>query len=355
MIAKILPYLAVGFFILFILRFFIIFIPYYLSPEWKKRKKRPMGKKLPEQFGSYLSLEEETLGFGQYTIKLLFESKFPIKTYHTQYNHLILTLTEETSDLKTKYTYLKLDKDANIIDSTEFLRSELIENQLTDESMHEGYILNKREKYFRSWALDGDVTRKPFIVINEDLSMEKEILEKSAKQLINESKYLDTHYISGSPLVDRWTRIVQKFCFYNQQWYLIYGKSDADLGDIITKGNKNNDVFSHFNKSEQCFYKKEVSQLSLDYFHILEKYKASSSIGGGSQIVTKTYLTGNPYLSLNLEGSTLKFKGKRDTFVSDNRFEQQLRKPYQYHTHPQLNFELFSTSDSNLYLIRKNN
>lgn len=338
--------------------------------------------KLPVEYEDYQSISpEKTIRFGNYEMKLLFDSFEPIHHFISSQNNLIVITSKIPTDRNQEevkndnrgggtvifqdFTTYKLNKDGDILDSYVFKRT----HENFTELLFGDYIINTRKQYYRTWVLDGNPEEKPFVTQNKDLQWDEEHQVSLYEKIYNEAKYyiiVGDNYRTGgkSPKLE----IVY---FMNNEWYKLL--INCDLPD--SKNNKDqrgemtylSNLFGQYTKYEwgdlpdYQFFKPV-------YFQRINREVVRHNIGGGMPSSTEPVWKGNLFCQLYVDNDTLKFikpmifgeYGETEKYFKSNGAEIAQHKdaleifyyPYFYYTNKNLNFKLFTPTKDKLYIIK---
>lgn len=327
---------------------------------------------LPEKYKSYQNIDSaKSIRFGHHEIQLMWESYTRIQHFISSEGNVIIVTSEIPKDRNQKeveedgavgstrfymdYHFYKLDKDGNIKDRYTYKST----RENWEELLFGDFIINYNKKYYKTWIKDGDTVRKPMIIQNEDLKWSKEKqrdeyqkIAENADDYLRESK-------SGS---DRVTY------YMNGKWHQLY--IDGKISGNYSSANPgyNNSLFGN-----DPFQKRELDpdrfpNIMPVYFQRTKLNKYTSSASGGGISDTSKSWDGDLYCQLLVRGDTLKFKTAmffNENFTTEKFYNtkgEDIRKlkaelekqylPYLYFSDKSLNFQLFTTDENRLYLIK---
>lgn len=327
---------------------------------------------LPEKYRNYQYIDStKSIRFGHHEINLMWKSYTRIQHVISSEGNVIIVTNEIPKDRNRKeveedgsvgstrfymdYHFYKLDKDGNIKDRYTYKSTRENWNEL----LFGDFIVNYDKKYYRTWIKDGDTVRKPMIVQNEDLkwSREKQDVEyqkitENADDYLRESK-------SGS---DRVTY------YMNGKWYQLFINRKVSGKYSMTNPGYNNSLFGTDPFGERKLDPGRFPNIMPVYFQRKVLDKSTSSTSGGAISTTSKSWNGDLYCQLLVKGDTLKFKKAmsfNENFTTEKFYNtkgEDIRKlkaelekqylPYLYFSDKNLNFQLFTTTENKLYLIK---
>ncbi|WP_160139709.1 hypothetical protein [Chryseobacterium sp. c4a] len=328
---------------------------------------------LPEKYKNYQYIDStQSITFGHHEIKLMWESYSGIQHFISLEGHVIIVTNEIPKDRNQKeieddgavgstrfymdYHFYKLDKDGNIIDRYTYKSTRDNWNEL----LFGDFIVNYNKKYYKTWIKDGDTLRKPMIVQNEDLKWSEDEQIRQFQNIVEKADdYLRDH--DGDSECTTY--------YMNGKWYQLFTNTKLSKG-IYSRANPgyNNSLFG-----EGRFEKKELEphrypNIMPVYFQRKEVDKFTSSASGGAISTTSKSWNGDLYCQLLIKGDTLKFKKAmsfNENFPTEKFYNtkgEDIRKlkaelekkyaPYLYFSDKNLNFQLFTTRENKLYLIK---
>lgn len=328
---------------------------------------------LPEKYKNYQYIDStQSITFGHHEIKLMWKSYTPIQHFISSEGNVIIVTSEIPKDRNQKeieedgevgstrfymdYHFYKLDKEGNIIDHYTYKSTRENWNEL----LFGDFIVNYNKKYYKTWIKDGDTLRKPMVVQNEDLKWSR---EEQISQYDNITENADEYWRDDKGSLGRITY------YMNGKWYQLNTNTKLSKG-INSRANPgyNNSLFG-----ENPFESKELQpnrfpNIMPVYFQRRELYKFTSSASGGAISNTSKSWEGDLYCQLLVRGDTLKFKKSmtfNENFTTEKfyrakgedirQLKAELEKqytPYLYFSDKSLNFQLFTTSENKLYLIK---
>lgn len=349
-------------------KLFLCFAPLICHADMKETLRNLAPKdKLPAKYENYKTLSELT-AFGNSTIELKFKSdrfyedrdvgRLPsdlqknISHYHTAFNNVIVQTYTQLSDHEYQYNSFKLDANGDTIDTYQFVFNTTVKNSSGDETMHEGYFLNKQKGYYVSWALDGDKAQKPFVEVNKDLQWSPEQVNSFFDEVRAKAKLISQTYghreisLNGNK-VD----VYNKHYIRNNQWHVLYSIEDTnDEEKIVGRGNASKSVFMRYSTEKEGYIEKDMPNLSLEYFDKQKFFGREVGGSGQSHSFTKYGWSGDAYIHCVLGGDTLAFK--QASYLSEEKFATKPEAIFSYYTHPKLKFSLFSDHVRRLYLVK---
>ncbi|MDR2235222.1 MAG: hypothetical protein LBE92_03785 [Chryseobacterium sp.] len=329
---------------------------------------------LPEKYKSYGNINTaKPIVFGQHEMKLMWDESFePIQHFINSKGEVIVMTSEIPTDRDQEevkndasavhfyqdFHFYKLDSNGEVKDHYVFKRT----RENGDEKVFGDFIVNEDQKYYRTWIADGDTLAKPIIIQNENLTWDTEKQAEVFNKIFEEAEYFNNadHNYPG-----------QKTTYYRDgKWYQLF--TNAKLRERMynrRKPQRFNNLFRHYSSLRMEMTNKSFPQIVPVYFQRTELVKLTHSIGGGSVSSTARNWKGDLYCELGVDKDTLKFKVPimfEEDFTTQKFYETSGEKignykaelekqysPYYYFTDKNLNFQLFTTSDSKLYLIRK--
>lgn len=327
---------------------------------------------LPEKYKSYQDIDSTKLiTFGHHEIKLIWESYSRIQHFISSEGKVIIVTNEIPKDRNQKeveedgemgstrfymnYHFYKLNKDGNIIDQYTYKSTRGNWNEL----LFGDFIVNYNQKYYKTWIKDGDTVKKPMIVQNEDLKWSKEEQKVQYQQMAENA---DDYLRESKNGADRVTY------YMNGKWYQMYLNGKISEHDSMTNPGYNNNLFG-----EGLFKKEELEphrfpNIMPVYFQRTKLDKFTTSASGGGISNTLKRWDGDLYCQLLIHGDTLKFKKAmsfNEIFTTEKFYKtkgESIRKlkaelekeyvPYLYFSDKSLNFQLFTTDQNKLYIIK---
>jgi hypothetical protein len=293
----------------------------------------------------------------------------PVYTEHDinkKTNYVIIKTTTKIDANKLEDHFYKLDTDGNIIDSHHFIRNFLTRENTGEEVMLGAtFLVNKELMYHTTWPLDGDKTKIPFTVINQDLAWSDDKVNEFYKDIQSKSVRSDElqFYEKVSPTENK--RRIRKVYYLNAtgKWYVLYGNtlSNSMHSDTVEKRIKKEPptLFKEFSENNR-FFKRYVPpvNITVPYFQRLKysKYLVGNQNGSG-QYMVYTW-EGMAYYQVKVEDSVLKFKNPAKLSYSDfggkdKDFpaKETLLPKFAYYSNPNLKYKMLSVNDM-VYIIK---
>ncbi|MEO5911636.1 MAG: hypothetical protein ABIP95_12155 [Pelobium sp.] len=332
--------------------------------------------KLPIEYQSYQSIYNlKPLYFGKQQMEVLFQSdQEPLSHFISSQNNLIVIVDkapevkskEPTNFIRDIYFY-KLDKDSKIIDSMVFIRT----YETGPEIMFDDFIVNQTKAYYKTWVLDGDTTYKPVIKHNVDLHWSKEEEIELYENIASNAKYFKVdRYLTKSIIYfldNKWNIAY----FGNEIPYRPKASNDEFYDDNRGETTLENNLFKHYVPRKMQMIKNVPNNIKPLYFQREKLRKRTYNLGGGTSNTTVTEWVGYLYCQLFVNSDTLKFK-IHNVFTDGNlkpnlfdvkgaeisKYQTAVEKQYSFfsfYENKDLNFQLFTTSDYRLYIIKPSN
>lgn len=331
--------------------------------------------KLPEKYKSYKDIDTtDHITFGHHEIKLMWNSYETIQHFISSDGNVIIVTSEIPKDRNQKeietdgemgstrfyidYHFYKLDKDGNIIDQYTYKAS----RENWKELLFGDFIVNYEKKYYKTWIKDGDTLRKPMIIQNEDLKWGEDEQVNLYHKIIEEADEYLRDSKSGSEGIITY--------YMNGKWYQFFTNTKALKNGYFSDRNPgyNNSLFGKQSFSERVLQPNRYPNIMPVYFQRKELDKFTSSASGGAISSTSKTWTGDLYFQLMIKGDTLKFKEEmsfKEDFPTEkfyntkgeniSKLKAEIEKqysPYFYFEDKNLNFQLFTTRQSKLYMIK---
>ncbi|MDM1555177.1 MULTISPECIES: hypothetical protein [Chryseobacterium] len=328
---------------------------------------------LPEKYKNYLNIDStKAITFGHHKIQLMWESHSRIQHFLSSDGNVIIVTNEIPKDRNRKeveedgevgstrfymdYHFYKLDKDGNIVDYYTYKSTRGNWNEL----LFGDYIVNYNKKYYKTWIKDGDTVRKAMIIQNENLKWNREEQMKQYRNIVeNAEDYLREDQ-------DDSERITY---FMQGKWYQLYTDTTLTPG-IYSRANPgyNNSLFDEGLSKKKELAPNRFPNILPVYFQrkVLNKFTTNAS-GGGISSTLKSW-NGDLYCQLIVRRDTLKFKKAmsfNEIFTTEKFYHakgEDIRKlkaelekeyvPYLYFSDKNLNFQLFTTDQNKLYIIK---
>ncbi|MBP2619606.1 hypothetical protein [Chryseobacterium jejuense] len=328
---------------------------------------------LPEKYKSYQNIDStKSITFGHHEIKLMWESYTPIQHFISSEGNVIVVTNEIPKDRNQKevgtdgemgstrfymdYHFYKLDKDGNIIDRYTYKSTRGNWNEL----LFGDFIVNYNKRYYKTWIKDGDTIRKPMIAQNEDLKWSEEEQKNQYYKIVENA---DDYFGENN-------RDEERITYYmNGKWYQWYTNVKLSSG-IYGRVNPgyNNNLFGVEDFGRRELDPNRFPNIMPVYFQRTELNKFTSSASGGGISNTSKSWDGDLYCQLLVQGDTLKFK--KAMFFNENyttekfyntkgkdiqKLKAELEKeyaPYLFFSDKSLNFQLFTTNQNKLYIIK---
>lgn len=337
-------------------------------------------KKLPQQYNSYKEIDSvKSISFGNHKMTLLFEHSYdPIKHFVSSKNNLIVITSQIPKDRNEKevkedglcgaqmiyqdFISHKLNKDGDIIDKYIYKRT--YENY--NEVLFGDYIVNIKKEYYRTWVLDGDTLKKPFIFKNQNLKWDSSQQISLFEKIISEAEYysiIDENYTEGKHIPKQ-----EVIYFIDNQWCKLFTQCvlPDNYGVSNTRGNTSyNNIFKEYSVNDMESIPKDFSSnICYLYFQKAKIERGYGSCGGGSGWETNDW-EGYLYTNLIVANDTLKIKRKQsvsDDYATDathihdmdinEYFKGKNENPYMFYSNRDFNFQLFTNNPSVLYIIK---
>lgn len=346
---------------------------------------------LTEEYKNYSSLNslntKESIQFGNYYLKLLFESSEPIEQALLPSNDLIVSTTTKKKDSDIIRHFFKLDKKAKIIDSISF-----VENYKNgEEELLKNYLVNKKLKYFTTWPLDGKKNKINFILQNENMNLDRNIEKKMIDDIFDNAQFRTVDYDFDYNFKSKNNSIVEENQNDNEkprevklnktvyiivylmegQWYNFYTLTDISkrisLDEVLSSRVSTNTLFKKYNKNEQEWEVILHKNIVYKYFHKIKEEKIIIPGGGGSSY-SGYWWKGQLFSNLIINNDTLKIyddlyldekwhaktpiiiNGKK--IGSLNRSEREVE-PLMFYSNNALDYSLFTNDEKKLYFIKR--
>ncbi|MFP3834472.1 hypothetical protein [Chryseobacterium sp. SIMBA_028] len=338
---------------------------------------RMNNSRLPEEYKGYQDIDtSKSISFGHHEIKLMWESFDPIQHFINSDGEVIVVTSEIPKDRDQKeieddgavgstrfykdYHFYKLDKNGNIKDHYTYKSTR--DNWC--ELLYGDFIVNYNKKYYKTWIKNGDTIRKPMVVQNEDLKWSREEQMNMYHTIVEDAEEYLRNSKGGSE---------EQITYYmHGRWYQLSTNTKLSDGIYYPKANPgyHNSLFGKdsFESERKELDPNRFPNIMPVYFQRRELVKSTSSASGGSISSTSKSWKGDLYCQLLIKGDTLKFKEKMsfDERFTTEKFYQtkgenirqlkaELEKkylPYFYFADRNLNFQLFTTSQNKLYIIK---
>lgn len=339
--------------------------------------------KLPGKFENYHDLKsEKTIRFGHYEMTLVFKSFEPIRHFISTQNNLIVITSKILEDRDRKavqedqygggnrtyqdFITYKLNKDGDILDKYIYKRT----SENYTEILFGDYIINTEREYYKTWVLDGNKTEKPFKYQNKDLQWNEAHQISLFKKIITEATY---YTIEGNNYVADGDNPKQQIIYFlNNEWCKLFldcllpdrKNVDDQKGETTYLSN----LFGQYADNEWG-NKPDWNNFKPVYFQRVKMESITHNIGGGTPSTSEIVWNGNLFCQLYVDNDTLKFKkpmvlgelGETHKFFEakgeqiaglKSEFERYYY-PYFYYSDQTLNFKLFTTNKTELYLIKQ--
>jgi hypothetical protein len=313
-------------------------------------------KQLPEKYNGYSYLGDIT-EFGNYKIQHKFRSKglygsalfTDIEENVTINNHLIIKTTEQIDDDHLIYNYYKLDSDGTIIDTTSFDYELLIAKNTGNQIMFGDFLINIGLDYYSTWIADGNKSRIPFKVINQDLSWGKEEVENYYRFVVENSRYL-----AESQYFENYESKVKKIFYLKDEWYVWYGFNRSKKDFNVRLNWQKNSLFHKHDEDSMDWQIRKVDNLTVELFDRVRYRAFVHSIGGGSQSSKNYGWEGVVYFVLHLKKGKLLFKENNVMEKSQGKYPDLVffKEKYGFYQNPKLNFTLLLIGTKNLFVIK---
>ncbi|MDR6923669.1 hypothetical protein [Chryseobacterium sp. 2987] len=330
---------------------------------------------LPDEYKNYQNIDtKKPIVFGQHEMKLMWNDSFePIQHFISSKGDMIIMTSEipknrDQEEVEEEargggvrfhqdFHFYKLDKEGKIKDHYVYKRT----NKNRGEELFGDFIVNKYKKYYRTWVTDGDTLAKPIIIQNEDLKWDKEQQISLYHKIFEETDYFDN--VSKSYPEQETTY------YMDGKWYQM--RTNTKLTERIYNHRRPNgwsNLFRHYSSKDMAMVPNSFPEISPVYFQRTEVVELTHSVGGGSASSTAKNWKGELYCQLPVDKDTLKFKISmyfEEGFTTQKFYEspgEKIRKykaelekqysPYFYFADKNFNFQLFTTSDRKLYIIK---
>lgn len=367
---------------------FLLIIPIVLSLFSCNKQ-----SELPEEYKNYNSLNtlntKDSILFGKYYLKLLFKSSEPIEQALLPSNDLIVSTTTQKKNSDIVKHFYKLDKKGEIIDSISF-----VENYKNGkEELICNYIVNKKQKYFRTWPLDGKKNKIIFILQNENMDADRNAERKMINEIFNNAEFRTVDYdfdhefksendsrikenkndTNDQPVIIKLNKTVYIiFYLMNGQWYNFYTLTDiskrVSLDEVLSSRVSSNTLFKKYNKNDQEWEVLSNKNIIYKYFYKIKGEEVISPGGGGSYYQFYRW-KGQLFSNLIISNDTLKVY--EDLYLDENwplkkniainrkeigrliRSESEDVEPLMFYSSKALNYSLFTNDAKKLYIIKK--
>lgn len=329
--------------------------------------------RLPDEYKSYQNIDtDKPVVFGKHEMKLMWDDSFePIQHFISSKGEMIIVVSRIPKDRDQEavedeavgggvrfhqdFHFYKLDKDGEMKDHYVYQRTD----KNREEKIFGDFIVNAYKKYYKTWITDGDTLPKPMIIQNEDLKWDEEQQVKQYEKIYEQADYFDN--ISKSYPEQETTY------YLDGKWYQM--RSNTKLtGRGYTRPTGWNNLFRHYSSSEMQMVPNSFPEITPLYFQRTELVEFTHSVGGGSASSTAKNWKGELYCQLPVDRDTLKFKIPmyfEKGFTTQKFYEspgEKIRKykselekqysPYFYFADKRFSFQLFTTSDRKLYMIK---
>jgi uncharacterized lipoprotein NlpE involved in copper resistance len=349
--------------------------------------------KLPEEYKKYNSLNslntKDTILFGNYYLRLLFKSSEPIEQALLPSNDLIVSTTTKKKNSDIVKHFYKLDKNGKIIDSISFIEN--FKNG-KEELLH-NYLVNKKQKYFTTWPLDGKRNKINFILQNENMNTDRNTEKKMIDEIFGKAQFSRVDYdfdhvfetkknsqieenksdTDNQPIIVELNKTVYIiFYLMNGQWYNFYTLTDiskrVSLDEVLSSRVSSNTLFKKYDKNEQEWAVILNKNIIYKYFHKIKGGNVTISGGGGSSYSTYWW-KGQLFSNLIINKDTLKVYD--DLYLDEGinlktpitingkeighliRGEKESVEPLMFYSNKALNYSLFTNDEKKVYMIKE--
>ncbi|AIN75138.1 hypothetical protein O8E88_002376 [Flavobacterium psychrophilum] len=315
-------------------------------------------KKIPAEFTTYKNINQNKITFGDKEMTLMFDSESFIYEYLLPNNNLIVKTINQGV-----FTFYKININGEIIDKTIFKATD----DLGEETIIRGFIINTKEKYYTTWIFDGNKSHKNFVLQNENLidSNEKNTIDEIKKN----AKYINVDYDYNYP-INKGRRTVNIITYLmNKSWYQYYCTEDfeIDLDYMFENSEYSGSLFQQYNYGSHEWEAIPNDKITYKHFHKFYEERITSSSGGNSSSTT-TFEKGRLYTNVLSNKDTLKLfedmyldrscfltrieiNGKEiGTFSKPN---NSTTSTYMFYENPKLNYSLFTNSMDKMYIIKR--
>ncbi|WJS92820.1 hypothetical protein NYQ10_12060 [Flavobacterium johnsoniae] len=347
--------------------------------------------RLPEEYKNYKSLDsieiKDTIQFGNHYLKLLFKSFDPIEVVLLPSKELIVVTTNKKEGFDIIKNFFKLNKKGEIIDSISF-----VENyKMGKEELLNNYIVNKKQKYFRTWPLDGKKNKIKFILQNERMNADRVTEKKMIDEIFNKAQFriidYDFNYVESKddskvikkqndeiePEIIELNRTVYIIVYLmNGEWFNYYTFTDISkrisLDELLSSREGSNTLFKKYNKAEKDWEILVNKNIVYKYFHKIKNQKIIIP-GGGNTSYQSDWWKGQLFSNIVVSNDTLKIYDS--LFLDENwpsktpiiinkkqigslhRGEREYFESLMYYLNKSLNYSLFTNDEKKLYIIRE--
>ena len=356
-------------FIVLVILVFVVLLFNWSEAIYYKHKIKNQIKILPTEYECYIYVDKSTIRFGDHEMIFLFQSSDPIKNYLTADNNLIVIANQKIGayeDNDLKYTLYKYDPLGNLISTLSYEKTHYL---VDDQILIEGYLIHLTQNYYRTWAIDGDISIKEMIIENENFEWSEEEQIAFFDVIKNESIRFFTHYHDLQPH-DCFNKI---FYFQNNKWVVFYRKKIkySSLFDSKKEVKWLYNLFDYYYTTEKNWSVNPFENIQFVYFHKKNFESHSTYGGGGSGLASSSrmgaYWKGDLYTHLIVDGDTLKFKDELllelsisngyfmigDKRLSFTRNPKTSITPFLYYSNLALEYKLFTKDERQLYMIKK--
>lgn len=295
--------------------------------------------RLPKEYNQYQDIKQSKLQFKNKEMELLIEDCTNLKQYLTPQNNLIVgpvsCKIKDTIE-GNKKTYYKFDSKGDFI--TKYNPSS------NEEILFEGYLINVNEKYYKSWAFDGDTLKRKIETHNENFSLDTIKQNAFIVDIWKNATFLFSNHctIRGGT-----TKIFQKITFLKDDKWKTFYYDAKTYRSIVNRGIAGNDLFRHYSAEKYEWVPNYNKNIQYQYF---QKIKLERLDYG-----TKRW-DGYLYTKVIVGKDTLKIKEALSTdngkVVGDLSGESQKWSNYLYYSNAKLQYQLFTNHLGKLYIIK---
>ncbi len=250
---------------------------------------------LPEEYINYSNLYSLDDAFSNSTLET---DKFK-SIYNEQVvwvNDSLIAITVHTKDSltdKTNVSWYKINLKGELMDSITF-RNEYVDNI-------DSYLINQDKNYYSTWLMDGDVTQKPFRLIEGGKLLEKEEADVYLKDAVYSNS--DYFYENRNDFENE-KRFKKHVVYKHNEWFQFYTKDDLQL--TVNRYYSNSDLEFKDIGELVYFYKKDWYG---DHFPDFTLY-----INGKDP----DHWTGTSFLNLKIKDEILKIQHYSKKYVDDS-------------------------------------
>ena len=358
-----------------------------LSCNNEQTKKLP---ELPKEYKNYNFLNslntKGTIQFGNYYLKLLFKSSDPIEQTLLPSNDLIISTSIKKKNSDIEKHFYKLDRKGKIIDSISFVEN--YENG--KEELICNYLVNKEQKYFMTWPINGKSNKINFILQNKNMDADSNAERKMINEIFNNAQFRRVDYdfdhefksenksqikddTDDQPKIIKLNKTVYIiFYLMKGQWYNFYTLTDiskrVSLDEVLSSRVSSNTIFKKYNKNQQEWEVILNKNIIYKYFHKIKGENVTISGGGGSSFSTYQW-KGQLFSNLIINKDTLKvyddlyldeginiktpisINGKEIGYL--NRGQREPAEPLMFFSNKTLNYSLFTNDVKKIYIIKR--